>query len=104
VTQTEQFDADVAAVEPEMPVIFKFGGKEYTGQRTPIADRQPMVDSGFEQTFDFLLVVRTAIFVEPEKPPVVDSEIEIEDVSYRIEASTPSQDGVTITYGVVENE
>lgn len=103
---TEQFDADVAAVETDLPVTIRIDGKTYTAQRTPIIDRQTMVDAGFDQTFDFQIVVRTAAFA-PGNPPPVNSDIEVEVggefVEYHIESATPAQDGVTVTYGIREN-
>lgn len=104
-SQTTQFDADVAAVEPEMPVTFRIDGKEFTGQRTPIVDRQQMVDAGFEQTYDFTLIVRVSAFAAKELP-TVQSEPEIFDsikgewTAYRIVSAAPSQDGVTVEYAV----
>lgn len=91
-----------------MPVRFKHAGKEYTGQRTPIIDRQDMVDAGYEQTFDFLLIVRVSEF-DGKPMPAVHAEIEICDelqdkwIPCRIELSTPDQAGVTVQYGVVES-
>lgn len=106
--QTVQFDADVQAVEPEMPVAFKFNGIEYTGQRTPIMDRQAMEDAGFAQAFDFQLIVRVSEFVAPVKPMRNHDTVEILDslrgewIGYNINSVQPSQDGVTITYNVVQ--
>jgi len=106
--QTDQFAADVAAVEPECPVQFRVNAIEYTGQRTPVMDRQAMEDAGFAQSFDFQLIVRREIFVSPVKPLKVQDNLEIYDalrrewMPYRVVSREPSQDGVTITYSVVQ--
>lgn len=107
--QTEQFDADIEAVEPEMPVSFRIAEKEYTGQRTSIVDKQAMVDAGYEQAFDFLLLVRVALFTTAADLPKVNSDIEIYDVlrgtwiTYTIASASPSQDGVAIQYALSAN-
>ena len=101
------FDADVASVETEVPVTFKFNGATFTGSRTPTLDKQAMMDAGFEQAFDFKLVVRVQAF-SPNPPMPVRSDIIILEpntltwTSYHCQSATPSQDGVTVTYNVVQ--
>ena len=108
--QTVQFAADVAAIEPECPVTFRANALTYTGQRTPVMDRQAMEDAGFAQSFDFQLIVRTGIFIAPIKPLKVQDEIEVYDdlrrewIAYRVVSREPSQDGVTITYSVAQSK
>ena len=105
-TLAQQFDADVAAIEPEVPVSFKWHGIQHPASRTPIMDRQAMEDAGFSQAFDFQLVVRTSIFVAPVVAMRVNDMIEIFDplrlkwMEYNCQTVDPSQDGVTITYAV----
>ena len=107
-TLAQQFDADVAGIEAEVPVSFKFNGIQYAGSRTPIMDRQAMEDAGFSQAFDFQLIVRTSIFVVPIIPPRIHDNIEIFDpirskwLWYSCKSVAPAQDNVTITYNVVQ--
>ncbi len=98
---TEQFDADVAAVEPELPVQFFFKEKEYTGSKTHTIDSLDMEDAGFQQRYDFELDVRTVVFAGVSAPEK-NSAIKIGTVTYRIEKITPSQDGVMFTFHMVE--
>lgn len=106
--QTIQFDADVAAIEAEVPVVFKFNGVNYVGSRTPIMDKQAMEDAGFAQLFDFQLIVRLSLFVAPISPMRVHDTISIQDavrglwVDYNVATVQPSQDGVTMAYGVTQ--
>lgn len=98
---TDIFDADVAAIEPDMPVYFVFKGKTLLGQRTQIADNQLAADAGFVQVYDFELLVRVAIL--PTPAPVINDVIKIGVTDYRIDKITPSQDGVMVTYSMVDN-
>lgn len=106
---TEQFSADIEAVEPDMPVSFRFNGKVYVGQKTPVVENLQMEDAGFSQRIDFDLIVRVNQFAAatpPVAPPINNSEIELQDpllgkwVAYNINQVTPSQDGVAIQYAI----
>lgn len=98
---TDIFDADVAAVEPELPVIFLFKTKEYTGSKTQTLDSLEMEDAGFTQKYDFELDVRTLIF-GTVSPPGKNDEIIIASVSYRVLKVTLSQDSVMRTLHMAE--
>lgn len=110
-----QFDADVAAVEGDALVIFKFEGKEYTGQRTPVRSVLQMVEAGFELGYDFTLDVRPSQFdsTKGERPPNNTEVIVICDaapsasegqrvteIEYRIVSVTPDQFGVVNIYAL----
>lgn len=105
--QTIQFDADIAAIENDVPCEFRFNGIAYSGSRTPITDRQTLEDAGLAQTFDFQLIVRASLFVAPIKPMRTEDEIEVYDtlrgewISYCVYRE-PDQAGVAITYGVTQ--
>ena len=105
---TAQFDADVAGIESEVPCLFAYKGVTYAGSRTPVLDKQAMEDAGFEQSYDFQLIVRVSLFVAPVLPPRVYETLKILDaihgawVEYNVQSAQPSQDGVTIAYGVVQ--
>lgn len=99
-TQAQQFDADVAAIEPEGEITFVYQGKEYIGQRTPIVDKLGMVDAGFELGFDFTMEVRTSQFPDGILPPTNLDIIEINHVPYCIVGTTPDQFGVVNKYAV----
>lgn len=98
---TTQFDADVAAVETELPVTFTFNGKDYVGSKTQTVDSLEMEDAGFVQKYDFELEVRVLAFGSVT-PPAKNGEIKIAPTSYRVEKVTPSQDGVMFTFHMVE--
>ena len=99
-TQSQQFDADVASVERDALVIFEFEGREYTCQRTPIVDKLGMVEAGFELSFDFTIEVRVSQFPAGIKPPVNTNIITIDRVEYRIVQTTPDQFGVVNHYAL----
>ena len=98
---TDIFDADVAAVETELPAPFTFKGKAYTGSKTQTIDSLEMEDAGFTQKFDFELDVRKSIFGSVT-PPGKNDEIGMAPLTYRVERVTPSQDGVMLTLHMVE--
>lgn len=106
ITNVSQFDADVAAIESEAavngPLVFRYLGKEYVGQRTPIIDKMVMDDAGFLPGFDFEMDVRASQFVSPLTPPNNSDVIEIGDTKYRIASTTPDQYGIVIRYTVKE--
>ncbi len=105
---TEQFDADVEATEADLPVACKFKGKAFVGQRTPVVDVQQMDEVGFVQKFDFDLTVRLSQFVAPDREPAVHDDIELQDDAteiwtwYHIDRAIPSQDGVTVQFGMTQ--
>jgi hypothetical protein len=99
-TQTQQFDADVQATEPEGLVPFTYAGKSYICQRTPIVDKQMMVEAGFELGFDFTIEVRLSQFVTPDRAPANSEHIFIGDTEYVINGTTPDQYGVVTHYAV----
>jgi hypothetical protein len=99
-TMLQQFEADVAAVEPELPVTFTFNGKSYTGQRLPAIDAQEFVDAGILPKSDFDLLARRAIYVGVDAP-VKNDEFTIEGVRYRVDRLNSSQDGITVLYSLV---
>jgi hypothetical protein len=99
-TQTSQFDADVAATETEGELTFLYEGKPYIAQRTPIVDKLTMDDAGFEQGFDFTMEVRRSQFVFPIRPPSNLATIKIGEIEYQIVGTTPDQFGVVNTYAV----
>ena len=103
-TQTEQFDADVAGIEPEGLVTFTYDGKPYVAQRTPIADKLAIDDAGYELNLDLMLEVRTKQFTDASiRPPANTETIKIGDIEYQIASVTPDQYGVVNTYGVKES-
>lgn len=95
---TTQFSADVAAVEPDLPVTFVFNGKAYTGQRNQTVDSLEMTDAGYIQKFDFELDARVNVF--SVDPPVENDEIKIETTVYRVDQVTKSQDGVMLHFSM----
>lgn len=99
-TQKQQFDADVLATEPEGELTFTYNGKPYIGQRTPILDKQVMVENGFELGFDFTMESRNSQFVAPDRAPANTDIVKIDDVEYRIVATTPDQFGVVNHYAL----
>lgn len=105
---TNQFDADVAGIEPDLPVTFVWNGKTLTGSKDATRDSQDLADAGIIQLYDFELVARTALFAALPIQPAKNDEIQIQDsfsknfISYRIDKITPSQDGVCLTYGCVQ--
>lgn len=99
-TQTQQFDSDVAAVEPEGQINFLFQGKSFICQRVPILDKLGMVDAGFEEGFDFSIEVRNSQFVASLRAPVNADIITIGDTQYTIVATSPDQFGVVTHYAV----
>lgn len=99
-SQAAQFDADVAAVETDLPVTFTFAGKSYVGQKTPIVDKLGMADAGFEPGVDFILEVRLSQFTGNDRAPGNLDIIEIGDTEYCIKQTTPDQSGIVVTYGV----
>lgn len=100
-TQTQQFDADVAAIEPEGQVTFQFEGKEWIGQKTPINSNLQIAEAGWEFIADFTLSVRLAQFAAMNiTPPSEESTISIDGTDYRIATTAPDQYGVIMTYGV----
>jgi hypothetical protein len=105
-TMIGQFDADVQAIEPELPVSFVWQGKTLTGSRNATSDSQALADAGIIQMYDVDLIVRTALFVGIPVPAKND-EIKIQNrdlawVFYRIEKITDAQDGVTMTLHCVQ--
>lgn len=99
-TMLEQFDADVKSAETDLPVDFVFRTKAYTGQRLPDVQSQELVDAGIIPKSDFDLLVRPSIFgLVPV--PAKNDEIEIDEVVYRVNVVTKSQDGITILYALV---
>lgn len=99
-TQTQQFDADVMATEPEGQVNFLFQGKSFIGQLTPIVDKLGMVDAGYELTFDFTMEVRLSQFVSPLRAPANTDIITISNAEYCIVGTSPDQFGVVNHYAV----
>lgn len=99
-TQTEQFSADVAGVEPEGLQLCKFEGKEFRGQRTPIIDGTAMVEDGFALMLDFKLVVRLDQFTSEQRAPAVNEVIEMDGVNYDTKTADTDQYGVAVTYGL----
>lgn len=104
---TEQFSSDVEAVEPEMPVSFRFNGKSYVGQKNQIADTFEMGDAGLVQKYDFNLDVRVNAF-GTDKVPGKNDDIEIADpagnfIRYRVDRLSTSQDGVMLEFSCVQS-
>ena len=104
---TEQFSADVEAVEPEMPVSFRFKGNLYAGQKNQTVDTFEMGDAGLVQKFDFQLDVRVNEF-GTDKVPKKNDDIEIADfdgnfIRYRVDRITLSQDGVLLALACVQS-
>jgi hypothetical protein len=102
-TQTQQFDADVAAVEPEGTIAFLFQGKPYIGQMPPIQSKLEMVEEGFELNTDVLMDVRLSQFVAPLRAPGETDVILIADVEYRVAGIAPDQYGIVSRYGLKQN-
>lgn len=107
-TQTQQFDADVIATEPESAGVdgllnCKFQGSAFIGQRTPILAKLQMTDAGYELDFDFAMEVRNSQFTSPKRPPANTEVIEIGAMEYRIVATSPDQFGVVTHYAVKQN-
>lgn len=100
---TDIFSADVAAIEPDLPVQFFFKGKEYTGSKTQTVDSIEMQDAGFQQKYDFELFVRANAWGTVTPPIINDPEaIMIRSIRYRVEQITPSQDDVGSVYHMVQ--
>lgn len=97
----EQFEADVAGVEPDMPVTFKFKGLACTGQRLPMIDAHDFVDVGFIAKSDFDLLVRPSMFSAVTAPAKGDEFTELESNTYRVDRLNTSQDGITVLYSLV---
>lgn len=102
------FDADIAAIEGEMPVTFTFNGTRYVGQKTGTVDELAMQDAGYQPSFDFQLSVRRSLFVGLTAPTNNDT-IEIPDdvtgdpVSYMIVSATKDPAGVEVIYSIKAN-
>jgi hypothetical protein len=101
-TMTNQFDSDVQAIEPELPVTFTWMGKSLVGSRNATPDGQEMVDAGFLPIYSVEITVRTAAFAAASRTPVRNDDIQIQDgssqpVTYRIDKILTSQDGVCLT-------
>lgn len=102
------YDSDIAAVEPEMPFSFYWQGKPYAGSRNEIADTLGGSDFGYAQEYDFEIVARVNVFPAGVNVPQVNDELEIANPNPAIKArmtltikkAAPSQDFVTITFGV----
>jgi hypothetical protein len=102
-TQTEQFEADVAAIEPEGLITFQFEGKDYVCQKTPLMDKLAMADAGMEEGIDFSIDVRASQFTAARPAPSNTEAIVIANVEYRIATTSRDQYGVVITYGVKQS-
>lgn len=107
-TQTQQFDADVQATEPESAgpdglLNCKFQGASFIGQRMPILAKLAMTDAGFELDHDFAMEVRSSQFVAPLRPPANTETIQIGDTEFRIVASSPDQFGIVTHYAVKQS-
>ena len=105
ITNVIQFDADVAAIEPEAdvngPLVFRYQGKEFNGQKTSIVDKLAMADAGFEPGFDFSMEVRKKQFTDLNIiPPANNDTITISDTEYCIVGTTPDQFGIVNHYAV----
>lgn len=102
------YDRDIQAIEPEMPQLFYWQGKPYTGQRNEIVDTLTGMDAGYLQEYDFELLVRTSAFPAGVNIPAVNDLLELANpnvlikkrIEFTIKSAKPSQDGVTITYGI----
>lgn len=92
---TDQFSADLQAVETDLPVSFVFQGKTYIGQKDETQDTIEMMDAGFTQKYDFSLIVRTNLFTTAF--PTSRDELQIGQTWYVIDSISPSQDGVALT-------
>lgn len=92
-------DADVATTEPEGQMTFKFAGKSYIGQCTPMDGKLVMGEVGYESTADFMMAVRRSQFVLPDVPPADNDVIEIDDVKYQVQV-VPDQYNVVLNYAV----
>lgn len=93
--------------EIDLPFVFTWNGKTLAGSRTATADSQALADAGIIQLYDVEIVVRTALFVGIPQP-VKNEEVRIQNdvtkafTTYRIDKITPSQDGVCLTLGCVQ--
>lgn len=96
----EQFEADVAGAESDLPVSFTFEGKQYVGQKFPRNESQAMVDAGFIPRSDIDLLVRRSQF-GPEGEPIKDSEITVSGKDYRVDKFTDYQDGICLLLSLV---
>lgn len=102
-TQTQQFDADVAGIEPEGAVPFLYEGKPYIGQMPPVQSKLMMADAGFELNVDVIMDVRLSQFVAPQRAPAETEVILIGNVEYRIAGVAPDQYGIVSRYGLKQN-
>lgn len=102
-TQTQQFDADVQAVEPEGTVAFTYEGKPYIGQMPPIQSKLMMDDAGFELIVDVMMDVRLSQFVAPIRAPAETEVILIGDVQYRVAGVAPDQYGIVTRLGLKQD-
>lgn len=103
-----QFDSDIQAIEPELPVVFIWKGKTLTGSRNATADTQALADAGIIQLYDVEIIVRVSAFY-PGLVPSKNDDLTIQDpisknrISYRIDSINFSQDGVAMTFGCKQN-
>lgn len=105
-SQKSIFDADVAAVETELPAQLRFGGAQGTviiASRVPVNDAKTMEDAGFLPGFDVEVDVRVSAFATASLDlPNVRDEVEVYEISRavwlacKIEKIMSSQDGVML--------
>lgn len=100
---TDQFKADVLAVEPDMPVYFVFNGKTLVGQKDETKNTRDMQDAGYIGVFDFLLLVRVDVFAGIA-PMEVNSLFKIGPDEFRVSGKTTSQDGVMFMFACVDGD
>lgn len=103
--QQNSYDRDLRAIEPEMPGVMYWQGKPYAAQRNEIAETLLGGNFGYEQNYDFEILVRMSIYPAGVNPPAVDEAIEFQDgatprIALRIKSVKPSQDAISWVYGV----
>lgn len=105
--QKSVYDRDISAIEPEMPGVHYLPPSltPYACSLTPAADSLNGTEMGYEQVFDFIMVVRRSVYPTGITVPKVNDLINVVDmlgttIEVSIKSREISQDGVSITYGL----